>query len=186
MTLGLSTRDRIGQDVTVSTEHVPALRAGVARVSRTRFFRRYIGPKIMPRVDRFFLWISRGRVQFTTLITPTLLLHTVGAKSGLPRDVSLIYAADGTGGAFVAGTNWAGASHPAWTANLLAHPDVSITTRTRSFAVRATLVPDDERDAVWARLESVWPKFRDYEQASGRTVRLFRLQPTRQIAGPAA
>ena len=35
----------------------------------------------------------------------------------------------------------------------------------------------DERDAVWARIEQQWPGYRNYERESGRTVRLFRLQP---------
>ncbi|MDL9981359.1 nitroreductase family deazaflavin-dependent oxidoreductase [Microbacterium candidum] len=162
------------------SDPVPAARAGVALLSRTRFFRRYVGPVVMPRLDRLFLRLSGGRLQLTTLIAPSLVLHTIGAKSGQPRDVNLIYAADGRGRALVAGTNWAGATHPAWTANLLAHPDVAITVRGRRMSVRASLIPDDERDEAWARLEAVWPKFRTYEDASGRTVRLFRLQPVRR------
>ncbi|MGL4256620.1 MAG: nitroreductase/quinone reductase family protein, partial [Microbacterium sp.] len=58
-----------------------------------------------------------------------------------------------------------------------AHPDAEITVRGRRMPVRASLVPDDERDAVWARIERQWPGYRNYERQSGRTVRLFRLQP---------
>ena len=86
-------------------------------------------------------------MQLTGFIVPSLVLHTIGAKSGEPRDAPLMYTADGKGRAIVAGTNWAGAKHPAWTANLLAHPDAEITVRGRRMAVRATLIPDDERDA---------------------------------------
>jgi hypothetical protein len=32
---------------------------------------------------------------------------------------------------------------------------------------------------VWARIERQWPGYRNYERQSGRTVRLFRLQPVR-------
>ncbi|HYP72922.1 MAG TPA: nitroreductase family deazaflavin-dependent oxidoreductase, partial [Microbacterium sp.] len=96
---------------------------------------------------------------------------------GEPRDVPLMYTPDGRGRAIVAGTNFAGSRHPAWTANLLARPDAAITVRGRRMPVRATMVPDAERDAVWARIEAQWPGYRDYERASGRTVRLFRLQP---------
>ena len=91
-----------------------------------------------------------------------------------------MYTPDGQGRALVAGTNWAGARHPAWTANLLAHPDAEITVRGRRMAVRATLIPDDERDATWAVLDAQWPGFRDYERLSGRTARLFVLQPVRR------
>ena len=74
-----------------------------------------------------------------------------------------------------------GAKHPAWTANLLAHPDAEITVRGRRMAVHATLIPDAERDATWARMEAQWPDYRNYERDSGRTARLFLLQPVRRI-----
>ena len=102
----------------------------------------------------------RGRVQLSALLVPSLVLHTIGAKSGEPRDAPLMYTPDGQGRAIVAGTNFAGGRHPAWTANLLAHPDAAITVRGRRMPVRAELVPDDERDAVWARIEAQWPGYR--------------------------
>jgi deazaflavin-dependent oxidoreductase (nitroreductase family) len=156
---------------------VDIVRAIVAPLTRTRVFRRVLGPLLLPPVERFVTWISHGRVQVSALLVPSLVLHTVGAKSGEPRDAALMYTPDGQGRAIVAGTNFAGARHPAWTANLLAHPDAAITVRGRRMRVQATPVPDAERDAVWARIEAQWPGYRNYERESGRTVRLFRLQP---------
>lgn len=161
------------------TRVVDVVRAAIAPLTRTRVFRRVIGPVLLPPVERLVAWASRGRVQLSALLVPSLVLHTVGAKTGTPRDVPLMYTPDGQGQAIVAGTNFAGERHPAWTANLLAHPDAAITVRGRRMPVRATPVPDDERDAVWARIEAQWPGYRNYERASGRTVRLFRLQPVR-------
>jgi deazaflavin-dependent oxidoreductase (nitroreductase family) len=158
---------------------VDAVRAVIAPLTRTRAFRRVIGPTLLPPLERFVTWISRGRVQLSALLVPSLVLHTTGAKSGAPRDVPLMYTPDGHGRAIVAGTNFAGERHPAWTANLLAHPDAAITVRGRRMPVRATPVPDEERDAVWTRIEAQWPGYRNYERESGRTVRLFRLQPVR-------
>ncbi|MGN6219451.1 MAG: nitroreductase family deazaflavin-dependent oxidoreductase [Microbacterium sp.] len=161
------------------TAAVDVLRTLIAPLTRTRVFRRFLGPVLLPPVERAVAWLSRGRVQVSALLVPSLVLHTVGARSGEPRDVPLMYTPDGRGRAIVAGTNFAGARHPAWTANLLAHPDAAITVRGRRMPVRATIVPDDERDAVWARIEAQWPGYRNYERESGRTVRLFRLQPVR-------
>lgn len=162
---------------------VDAVRAIIAPLTRTRLFRRVIGPVLLPPIERFVAWVSRGRVQLSALLVPSLVLHTTGAKSGAPRDVPLMYTPDGRGCAIVAGTNFAGERHPAWTSNLLAHPDAAITVRGRRMPVRATPVPDAERDAIWARIESQWPGYRNYERTSGRTVRLFRLQPVRDPAG---
>lgn len=157
-----------------------ALRAGIAPVTRTGWFRAF-ARSVLPLVERFLSWASRGRIQLTGFLVPSLTLHTIGAKSGEPRDAPLMYTADGRGRAIVAGTNWAGAKHPAWTANLLAHPDAEITVRGRRMAVRATLIPDEQRDATWAILEAQWPDYREYERDSGRTARLFLLQPVAVI-----
>jgi deazaflavin-dependent oxidoreductase (nitroreductase family) len=160
---------------------VQAVRAVVAPLSRTRVFRRWIGPALLPPVERFVSWISRGRVQVSGLLVPSLVLHTIGAQSGQPRDAPLMYTPDGKGRAIVAGTNFAGPNHPAWTNNLLAHPDAEISVRGRRYAVRATLLSDDEREAAWATIERQWPGYRNYERSSGRKVRLFLLQPVKRI-----
>jgi deazaflavin-dependent oxidoreductase (nitroreductase family) len=93
-----------------------------------------------------------------------------------------MYTPDGRGRAIVAGTNFAGGRHPAWTNNLLAHPDAAITVRGRRLRVQASQIAADEREAVWARIERQWPGYRGYERDSGRVVRLFRLQPIRDDA----
>ena len=128
----------------------------------------------LPRVDP----IVRG---VSSLVVPSLILTTIGAKSGLPRDTVLMYTPDGHGRAIVAGTNWARPHHPAWTYNLLAHPEAEIQVRGRRYAVRASLIEGDARDRVWRHLESQWPEYRAYERDSGRTVRLFRLHLLRAL-----
>jgi deazaflavin-dependent oxidoreductase (nitroreductase family) len=159
---------------------IDVVRAAVAPLTRTTAWRRF-ARVALPAIERLITRISRGRIQLTGILVPSLTLHTVGAKSGEPRDAPLMYTPDGMGRAIVAGTNWAGPRHPAWTANLLAHPDAEITVRGRRMAVRATLIPDTERDATWERMESQWPDYRRYEQDSGRTARLFLLTPVRVL-----
>jgi deazaflavin-dependent oxidoreductase (nitroreductase family) len=158
---------------------IDVVRRLIAPLTRTRTFRRF-GPVVLPPVERAVAALTGGRVQVSALLVPSLVLHTVGAKSGEPRDAPLMYTPDGRGRAIVAGTNFAGERHPAWTSNLLAHPDAAITVRGTRMPVRAFLVPEDERDAIWARIEAQWPGYRGYERDSGRTVRLFRLQPVRE------
>jgi deazaflavin-dependent oxidoreductase (nitroreductase family) len=92
-----------------------------------------------------------------------------------------MYTPDGSGNALVAGTNFAGPRHPDWTSNLLAHREAEITVHGRRLAVVAEPVGDHERDAVWQRIEAQWPGYRSYERESGRTVRLFRLRPVREL-----
>ncbi len=152
-------------------------RAVVAPVTRTRAFRA-VAPVLLPPAERVLASCTRGRLQLSALLVPSLVLRSTGARSGEPRDTYLMYTPDGQGGVIVAGTAFARSRHPAWTYNLLAHPDATISVRGRPTPVRATLIEDDdEREAAWARLESQWPGYRAYERDSGRTVRLFRLQP---------
>lgn len=152
------------------------MRPAVARVTRTRWFRRH-GPRIMPRLERVVSALTGGRVVSSGLIVPSLVLHTRGARSGEPRRVELMCCPTEGGAIYVTGSNFARERHPAWTWNLLAHPEAEIEFRGRRIPVRAALVPDEEREAVWAELERNWPGYRGYERAAGRVLRIFRLEP---------
>ena len=159
-------------------------RPGVAWFSRTLFFRR-VGPKVMPPLERMMTRLTKGRVQLSGLLLPSLVLHSIGAKSGLERDVTLMYCPEPVAGPtaageqlLITGSNFARDTHPAWTANLLTHPDAAVSVHGVRIPVRATPIADDEREAVWRTLEQNWPGYRGYERASGRVLRIFRLVPT--------
>ncbi len=159
-------------------------RPGVAWFSRTLLFRT-VGPTIMPPLERMMVGLTNGRIQLSGLLLPSLVLHSVGARSGLERDVTLMYCPEPVttaGGEreqlLITGSNFARDSHPAWTANLLAHPDAAVSVHGVRVGVRADLVADDEREAIWRTLEENWPGYRGYERTSGRVLRIFRLVPT--------
>lgn len=160
---------------------VKTVRIVVSAITRTSPWR-WAAHRVMPPIESALATLTAGRVQFSSLFVPSLILTTTGAKSGLQRDTVLMYTADGYGRAIVAGTNWAASSHPAWTYNLLARPEAEITVRGRRYAVRASIIEGDARDRVWRHLESQWPEYRAYERDSGRTVRLFRLHLLRELA----
>lgn len=150
------------------------MRSAVAWVSRTPVFRR-LGPVMMPPLERAVAALSGGRLQASSLVLPSLVLHSTGARSGLARDTVLMCAPERGGGYLVAGSNFGRPDHPAWTANLLAHPDAAATVRGRRVPVRAELLAGAEREAAWKELEDGMPGFRDYERLAGREVRVFRL-----------
>ncbi|WP_422723818.1 nitroreductase family deazaflavin-dependent oxidoreductase [Isoptericola luteus] len=151
------------------------LRSLVAPLTRTRAFRRW-APRAMPPVERALALVTRGRFQLSAVLVPSLVLHTRGARSGNLRQTYLMYTPDGAGGLIVAGTAFAQDRHPAWTYNLLADPEASVSIAGRRTRVRATPLRPDERDAAWERIEAQWPGYRAYERDSGREVRLFRLR----------
>lgn len=152
------------------------VRVVVASFSRSRFFRRF-GPSIMPTAERVWAKVNHGRTPLSGVLVPSLVLHSIGAKSGLERDSALMYCPEPGGSMLITGSNFARDAHPAWTANLAAHPDVAVTVKGNRIDVRATRIPDDRLDATWNFIEKQWPGYRGYERSSGRTLRIFRLQP---------
>jgi deazaflavin-dependent oxidoreductase (nitroreductase family) len=157
---------------------VRTVRSVVARFTRTRFFRTH-GPRIMPSLERGIAALTGGRVQMSGLLVPSLVLHSTGAKTGIERDSTLMYCPEGDA-MLITGSNYARDTHPAWTANLIANPDAAVSLHGTRFAVRATRIPDAELEAVWAHIEGQWPGYRGYERASGRTLRIFRLERSGQ------
>ncbi len=131
----------------------------------------------MPRVERVWTVVNRGRTPLSGVLVPSLVLHTVGAKSGLERDSPLMYCPEPGGVMLITGSNFARDTHPAWTANLAANPDAAVTVKGRRIEVRAARIPDDKLDETWLYIERQWPGYRGYERASGRTLRIFRLTP---------
>lgn len=127
-------------------------------------------------LDRRLLIRSRGR--FTVLGpvgAPTLLLTTTGAKSGLPRTTPLLYARDGDA-LVVVGSNFGQARHPAWTGNLLAHPQAVVTMAGRDIPVVATQLQGEDAERAYASMEALARTYTEYRARTDREIRVFRLE----------
>jgi len=148
-----------------------------SKLMRTSFARKHVSPHFAP-MQQWLYRKSGGRFQISALLAPTLILYTIGAKSGQRRETPLLTWPE-TGGTFlIAGSNWGKETHPAWTGNLIAHPDVDVIYKRRTIAMHATLIEDPAaREAVWPVLEAQFPTYREYETTAGRQVRIFRLTP---------
>ena len=132
--------------------------------------------KVAPRMDRVASRLSGGRFVVSQLLVPVLVLVTTGAKSGLPRESPLATLVDGDA-FYVVGSNFGTEKHPAWTANLLKNPEATVVFGGKRRPVRARLLTDEEKAAVWPRLLTVWPTYDSYVERSGRNIRVFRLEP---------
>ena len=94
---------------------------------------------------------------------PMVLLHHIGAKSGVERVAPLVYRAEGD--AIVVFGSKAGApSHPHWFLNLLANPETTIEVGTETINVRARVAEGEERDRIWSAQKQAMPGFAEYEQ----------------------
>ncbi len=130
---------------------------------------------VAPKLDRVVSKLSRGRFTMTSLIVPTLVLTTTGAKSGQPRTTPLATLPDGDDAFYVVGSNFGTEKHPAWSGNLIATPRAGVVYRGTTMPVEARLLTDEEKAAVWPRLTAVWPTYDTYVAKTDRNLRVFRL-----------
>jgi deazaflavin-dependent oxidoreductase (nitroreductase family) len=120
------------------------------------------------------LRVTHGRLA-STLIFPTAMLETRGARTGARRRNAIIYF-DDDDGVIIAASNAGSGRHPSWYHNLVAHPEVTFAGR----AMRASVVDDTEHDQVWALADRVFPAFANYRRAAsklGRKIPLVQLTP---------
>jgi deazaflavin-dependent oxidoreductase (nitroreductase family) len=127
------------------------------------------------KLDPLLLRLTRGRFA-TTLVFPTAVLETTGAKSGERRRNAIIYFHDGDRVTLVA-SNAGAARHPSWYYNLRAHPDVVF----GGIPMRASVVEDEaERKRLWTLADRVFPAFATYRRDAAkvsRTIPIVQLTP---------
>lgn len=152
------------------------LRGVFAGFGKSRAFAA-LGRALVP-ADRVLLRISGGRVGVGAAVgLRTLLLTTIGRRSGEPRQVPLLYV-ERAGGYVVIGSNWGGEAHPAWSANLLAQPKATVSLGGKSVEVAGRLLTGDERREMWDAVAAYWPAYDRYAvRAEHRELRVFLLEP---------
>ena len=124
---------------------------------------RFISRHVSWKLDPLLLQASGGRLA-TTLVFPTAVLETKGAKSGKRRRNAIIYFHDGDD-IIVVASNAGAPRHPAWYHNLRADPDVSF----GGIPVRATVIADEDRcRRLWVLADRVFPAFASYRRDAAR------------------
>ncbi|MDM7855652.1 nitroreductase family deazaflavin-dependent oxidoreductase [Cellulomonas alba] len=147
----------------------------VRRLGRTRWFAR-VG-RAASGLDRRLQQRTRGRWSVLGRPTlPQLILTTTGRVSGEPRAATLLYVRDGER-FVVLGSNWGQEHHPAWSGNLLAEPQATVTLAGTTTPVVATIASDEDRARLMPALLEVWPGYAAYAERSGRELRMFVLSP---------
>ena len=150
----------------------------VQKVSSTRGFAK-VAPHVIPALDRAVHRLTRGRLLLSAQMLPGVILTSTGARSGLPRRTPLACMPEEDGRTWILiGSNFGRDGHPAWTANLIAHPDAEVSWKGADIPVRATLLTGRERAAVWKTALAFWPPYATYQARVEREIRLFRIART--------
>jgi deazaflavin-dependent oxidoreductase (nitroreductase family) len=110
---------------------------------------------------------------------PTLLLRTVGRKSGSLRTSALTYARDGAD-YLVTASNGGSPRPPAWLLNATAHPHVHLQVGRRKFQATATSTLPDDPDYArrWDLVNAVnHDRYRAYQKMTSRPIPVVVLTP---------
>lgn len=121
--------------------------------------------RIAPHIDRLLLRLSRGRFGITT-VYPSLILTTIGAKSGQPRTTPLVFLPDGDRIVLIA-SNGGNPRNPGWYYNLRANPRAEVLLKGRTATYTAREVHGAERAELWQRAVALYPGYAVYQQRAG-------------------
>jgi proline iminopeptidase len=108
---------------------------------------------------------------------PTLLLTTVGRKSGRDFTMPLIFGRAGDAYVVVASKGGAPA-HPAWYLNLEANPSVRVQVKADKFAARARTTSGEERAALWTKMVAIYAPYALYQTKTDRQIPVVVLERT--------
>jgi len=105
---------------------------------------------------------------------PSLILSSIGARSGETQEAVLNYTRDG--GAYVIAASKGGApTNPDWYHNLRVHPEVTVEVDREAFRARAAIAESAERDRLWDSHAAALPWFREYPSKTDRVIPVISL-----------
>jgi deazaflavin-dependent oxidoreductase (nitroreductase family) len=129
-----------------------------------------------PPIDKVLIPRTHGRLS-SAGIDRVGLVTTTGAKSGSPRTQPLVLI-DDSDGLLAIGSNYGRPPHPAWSTNLLAHPECTVAFKGPPAQYRAELLNGDARAGAWAVATDFYAGYERYRASCApREIRLFRLRP---------
>ena len=100
---------------------------------------------------------------------PTLLLTTVGRKTGEKRPLPLLFGE--TGDSYIIIASKGGMpNHPIWYLNLEANPECDLMVGPKAVRARARVAEGEERERLWKQMEAMYPPYEDYQKNAGERV----------------
>ena len=109
-------------------------------------------------------------------LVPTLLLTTVGRKSGRVLTLPLIFGRSALDYVVVASKGGA-PTDPAWYLNLQANPQVQVQVKAEKFAAHARTAQGDERATLWAKMVDIYGPYAQYQTKTPRQIPIVVLEP---------
>jgi deazaflavin-dependent oxidoreductase (nitroreductase family) len=120
--------------------------------------------------------VRAGKANFMGM--KVLILHTVGSRSGKPRETPVAWFGEGDGAWLSIGSG-GGSQHPDWYTNLMTHPEKAMVELPGHG--RVDIVPHRlegaERAEAWELITSKQPRIAKYQSKSEREFPIVKLVP---------
>lgn len=120
--------------------------------------------------------LLRGRLPGNFLGRDTILVTTVGRRTGRLRTTPLLFVRDGDD-FFVVASYGGSHTHPAWYRNIEANPHVLVEAHGQTVETCASLVDESEYEALWARFVAIYGGYTTYRRRTTRVLPIVRLRP---------
>ena len=121
---------------------------------------------------------NQGRVGGPWAGTTLILIHHIGARSGVERVTPLGYFSQGDGRFVIVASSGGSPAHPDWYHNLKANPRITVEVGGQTFTVVADELTGAARAELWPALVARYPTLGDHQTKTTRQFPVFRL--TRQ------
>jgi deazaflavin-dependent oxidoreductase (nitroreductase family) len=120
-----------------------------------------------------------GRVGGPWTGTTMILIHHIGARSGIERVSPLAYSALGDGRFAIVASNGGSPVHPDWYYNLKACPRIRVEMGTQTFWVLAEELDNRARADLWPKLIAEYPAIGEFQATTRRQIPVFMLTRAR-------
>src|SRR5437763_16015058 len=118
---------------------------------------------------------NEGRVGGLLAGTPMILIHHIGARSGIERVTPLAYTPQGDGRYVVVASNGGSPTHPSWYYNLKANTKIEVEVGTKRFTALAKELDGTARADLWPTLIEAAPSIGEFQAKSTRQIPLLVL-----------
>jgi deazaflavin-dependent oxidoreductase (nitroreductase family) len=129
-------------------------------------------------VHRAVVTASKGRIGGTGFGMPVVVLTTTGRKSGKQRTTMLTTPVHDENRVVLVASYGGDDRHPAWFLNLRDNPDVELTLKGQSRAMKARVASAEEKAELWPEVTKAYKGYAQYQTRTDRDIPLVILEPT--------
>jgi deazaflavin-dependent oxidoreductase (nitroreductase family) len=135
------------------------------------------GFKLLNLTHKGVLRLTGGRWPKLLFGMPGVELETIGRKSGEPRTTMLTTPIHDESRVVLIASKGGDHRDPQWYLNLVANPDVKVTTNGETHSMRARTASQAEKASMWPDIVAVYKGYEGYQKKAGREIPVVICEP---------